>query len=196
MKKQERYLSTREAAAYCQVNFKTVIKWIEEGKLKAYKLPDSGVNRIRIADLIIFLKEFNLPIPAELASTSENRMLIVDDDQGIRKMLHHMFPPINYKVEEAHDGFEAGRKLESFRPDIILLDLQMPGMGGREVLRQIKGNQETANMKVVVVTGECGDEEKKWLLNEGAEAVLHKPVSRVEVVSVVQNLIQATKGGV
>ena len=80
-------LSTRQVARYCQVNFKTVLKWIEEGKLKGYKLPDSGVNKIQPGDLLDFLERFHFPVPAELKGAGIPRILIVDDEINAINML-------------------------------------------------------------------------------------------------------------
>ncbi len=178
-------LSARQVAGYCQVNFKTVLKWIDEGKLKAYQLPDSGVNRIRVEDLVDFLKRFGLPIPDELRIEGLPRLLIVDDELSGINMIRRMLRTDDFDIDEAHDGFEAGRKVESFRPDIILLDLRMPGMTGQDVLREIKGNPATENIRVVILTGQVDNSEKKLLLGLGAEGVLEKPIDRTELLSLI-----------
>ncbi len=137
---QKKYLSARQVAEHCQVNLKTVLKWIEVGKLKAYQLPDSGVNRISLEDCLDFLKRYNMPVPEALGSYGLPRILIVDDELLAISMLKRIFRANEFEVEEARDGFEAGRKVEVFKPDILLLDLKMPGMSGEEVLREIKSN--------------------------------------------------------
>ena len=71
-------LTTGEAAKYCGVSFRTVIRWVEQKKLKGYSLPGRGDKRILMVDLIEFLNANAMPIPQELVKTND-RILIVDD---------------------------------------------------------------------------------------------------------------------
>ncbi|MBF0386452.1 MAG: response regulator [Candidatus Omnitrophica bacterium] len=183
--KQEKPLSARQAASYCQVNLKTALKWIDEGKLKAYQLPDSGVNRILLPDLLDFMKRFGLPIPAEINLSGATRLLVVDDELPAINTLKRIFRSHDLVLEEAHDGFEAGRKVETFKPDIILLDLQMPGMSGRDVLMKIKQNPATRHIKVIILSGYVDMEAKNRLLKDGACGVLEKPIDRKILFSLI-----------
>ena len=180
---QEKPLSARQVAEYCQVNLKTALKWIEEGKLKAYKLPDSGVNRISRKDLIDFMQRFGLPVPEELRTSGVPRLLIVDDEVSAINMLRRLLRSNEFDIEEAHDGFEAGRKIESFRPDIMLLDLRMPGMSGQDVLQEIKRNPSTQHIQVIILSGFIETGEKKLLIESGAAGVLDKPIDRTQLLS-------------
>ena len=178
-------LSTRQVAEYCQVNFKTVLKWIEEGKLKAYKLPDSGVNKIQVSDLVDFLKRFNFPVPQELKAGGIPRILIVDDELDAVDTLRRLLRSGDFEIEEAHDGFEAGRKVESFKPDIMLLDLKMPGMSGEDVLREIKHNEYTRHIRIIILSGFVDAGQEELLKKAGAEGVLQKPIDRAKLVSLI-----------
>ena len=181
----EKPLSTRQVAEYCQVNFKTVLKWIEEGKLKAYKLPDSGVNKIQVVDLMDFLKRFNFPVPAGLRPRGAQRLLIVDDEPDAVDTLRRLLRASDFEIEEAHDGFEAGRKVESFKPDVILLDLKMPGMSGEDVLREIKQGQHTRDIRVIILSGYVDPGQAQALFKAGAAGVLEKPIDRGKLLSLI-----------
>jgi excisionase family DNA binding protein len=178
-------LSTRQVAQYCQVNFKTVLKWIEEGKLKAYKLPDSGVNKIQSADLIDFLKRFDFPIPRGLQAGGIPRILIVDDEPVAVDTLRRLLRASEFEIEEAHDGFEAGRKVESFKPDVMLLDLKMPGMSGHDVLREIKQGENTRHIRVIILSGYVDAPQRSALIKSGAEGVLEKPIDRAKLLALI-----------
>ena len=178
-------LSTRQVAQYCQVNFKTVLKWIEEGRLKAYKLPDSGVNKIQVADLLDFFKRFDFPVPAELKAGGIPRILIVDDESDAVDTLRRLLRASDFEIDEAHDGFEAGRKVESFRPDIILLDLKMPGMSGYDVLREIKQNENTRHIRIIILSGYVDAGQNGLLIKAGAEGILEKPIDRAKLLSLI-----------
>jgi excisionase family DNA binding protein len=180
---QEKPLSARQVAAYCHVNLKTVLKWIEQATLKAYQLPGSGVNRIQKSDLIDFMTRFSLPIPPELRHQGIPKLLIVDDETNVLSALRRLLRSSEFQIETANDGFEAGRKIEIFKPDILLMDLNMPGISGKEVLKQIKGNPATQHIQVIILSGFVDADEKNMLIEIGAKGVLDKPVDRQELIS-------------
>lgn len=79
--------TTGEIAALCDVNLRTVIRWIERGNLKGFKLHGRGNNRVRKEDFIVFLHEHGMPIPSELQSCIRNNILIVDDKLSVVKAI-------------------------------------------------------------------------------------------------------------
>ena len=79
---QKKVLTSGDVARYCGVHFRTVIRWIDKGSLKAYKLPGRGNNRIEEQDFVDFLKTHGLPIPEEFQYGAD-RVLIVDDDHAM-----------------------------------------------------------------------------------------------------------------
>ena len=185
---QDKPLSARQVASFCQVNLKTAIKWITKGKLKAYKLPDSGVNRIMIDDFYDFLSRYNMPIPPELKTKHLPRLLIVDDEINAITVLKRMLRADEFEITEAVDGFEAGRKIESFDPDIVLLDLRMPGMSGGDVLKNIKKGPRATQRHVIILSGHIDQKIVHKLIKAGASAVLEKPVDRFLLIDVIKSL--------
>ena len=85
---ERRPLTTGDIAAYCHVTDRAVLKWIEEGKLKAYRTPGSH-SRVNIEDFLAFLKEYNMPIPKDFErdASALKKILVVDDDRRIRNLL-------------------------------------------------------------------------------------------------------------
>ncbi|MCF8138696.1 MAG: response regulator, partial [Desulfotignum sp.] len=91
--------------------------------------------------------------------------------------------------ETAKDGFDAGMKIMTFKPGLVILDLIMPGMDGFEVCRQIKANPDTAHIKVLAVTGYDSEENRQKILSEGADAYLAKPLFKEELMQTIQTLL-------
>jgi excisionase family DNA binding protein len=165
----------------------TVLKWVNAGKLKAYKTP-GGHRRIAKEDLVEFIKKYNMPFPEELKE--ENRILIVDDDAEFREILRGYLQKVdNIKIDEASDGFEAGEKIISFKPHIVILDIRLPGVDGYEVLKRIKKNSETKNVKVVAVTAFSSPEGRKKVMGLGADQYFGKPLKADHFINSIKRLL-------
>jgi len=181
-------LTTGEVAKYCSVNFRTVIRWIEKGYIDAYKLPGRGDNRVPIAALIAFMNKNNMPIPAALSETlveevkqatpvvpsEKSRVLIIEDEELMSKSMARTIKRAGYEVQIASNGIEAGIQLERYRPMLITLDLQMPGMSGFEVLEALRANDSYQHIKVLVVSAAT---KMKMLevMELGVDDLLEKP---------------------
>lgn len=175
---QERTIfTTHEVAAVLQVNFTTVIDWVDKDFLKAYKTP-GGHRRIRRADLLAFLETHKMPVPMELVRPHGTRVLIVDDELDVRKFLQRAIKAAGFlcAVETAEDGFEAGKKVLAFLPDLVVLDLNLPGIDGFKVCHNIKSDLATKHIKVLVITGLAGHDIKEKALKAGADGFMTKPV--------------------
>lgn len=155
----------------------TVRKWAQDGDLKAVTTP-GGHRRFKWADIQDFSKKRELKLLT--VSNKKINLLIVDDDRTLSGYLAEVFSiyPDFINVEVANDGFEAGSKLESFRPDIVLLDLMMPGIDGVTVCQQIKNNPENAAIRIIAMTGFHTPENEHRILNAGAEICLKKPIDK------------------
>jgi excisionase family DNA binding protein len=182
-------LTTGEAAKYCGVNFRTVIRWIERGKLKAYKLPGRGDHRIQLEDFVAFMRENHMPVPAELQGV--NRLVLVIEDQPeMASAIKRVLRRTGYDVEIASDGFVAGSMLERLKPSVITLDLKMPGLDGYQVLRHIREHEQHVDVKVLVISAETQAGLDR-ALQEGANDVLPKPFDNDDLLEKVQILIDS-----
>jgi PAS domain S-box-containing protein len=118
------------------------------------------------------------------------RILIVDDERHNRQLLEVMLAPEGFHLQTAASGEEALVMLAQRQPDLILLDIMMPGMDGYEVAGTIKGDPATKHIPVIMVTA-LGDRDARLLgLNAGAEDFLTKPVDRAELCVRVKNLLR------
>ena len=184
-------LTTGEAAKWCGVSFRTVLRWIERGELAAYHLPGRCDARIRIEDFIVFMNKHGIPIPAELKRGTIPRVLVVDDEPDVAKMIARVMTDEGYQVEVVHDGFSAGARLAAFNPDLITLDLKMAGLGGREVLQLIRGLECAATTRILVVSGVSPDELDR-AVQAGADAALAKPVAAPALRAAARSLLETS----
>ncbi|MBN1943335.1 MAG: response regulator [Phycisphaerae bacterium] len=169
-------LSTFAIAELLHVDPGSVANWIDQGLLKAHRTP-GGHRRVQVDDLVKFLREHKMPIPAEL-DTTPIRVLVVDDEEGVAKLiaraLRAQFP--NFEVVEANDGFRAGTTIATIHPDVVILDLRMPGMDGYEVCRMIKAQDATRHAEVIAMTAFPSPESEQRILDCGARVCLSKPL--------------------
>jgi signal transduction histidine kinase len=119
-------------------------------------------------------------------------LLIVDDEPDMRRYLATMLRE-TYRVIEAEDGIAALEKARAALPDLILLDVMLPGVSGLEVCKSLKERSETRAMKIIVLTARADEEAKIVALKNGADDFLLKPFSGLEVRSRISNLIRAAQ---
>lgn len=148
-----KFFTTFEASRLLGVSLPTIVNWVKANRLKAHKTP-GGHRRIARDDLLKFLNKYNIPVPEELQKDEgPARILAVDDDADERELLQAVLESAGYQVQVAADGFEAGLVLASFRPNLVVLDLMMPGMDGFAALELLRSREETADTPVVACTG-------------------------------------------
>ncbi|WP_350578787.1 EAL domain-containing protein [Pseudomonas sp. HY2-MNA-CIBAN-0224] len=122
--------------------------------------------------------------------TTPATLLIVDDDEGIRKLLEIMLEDQGYQTLSAPSGEMALAMVARQPPDLILLDAMMPGMDGYQVARHIKANVATANIPIIMLSGLSEQSARLSGLEAGAEEVLSKPVVNDELWLKVRNLLR------
>jgi len=197
---ERKVLTTGEIAKYCGVNFRTVIRWIQKGHLRAYKLPGRGDHRVEIYDFITFLTDFKMPVPLELSElevpeqhdSNAPQVLIVEDEPVIVDYIETIVFAMGYRSLVADDGFKAGVMLATHKPDLVTLDLGLPGLGGFEVLRFIRDSAQFANTKILVISGK-GLAEINMSLKAGADDYLAKPFSMEDLKQKLQKLLEQKK---
>lgn len=182
-------LTIPQASRLCAMSRGTIWKYVKKGEIKASMTP-GGQYRIRHTDFNAFMQRNNM-YPHAFYEADNQRILIVDDEPEILKMLTTMLSQDGYSLETAKDGFDAGVKIMTFKPGLVILDLIMPGMDGFEVCRQIKTNTDTAHIKVLAVTGHDSEENRDRILSEGADTYLAKPFFKDELMQTIETLLNA-----
>lgn len=180
---EEKIYTTYEVSKFCKADISTVTDWITRGMLSAYKTP-GGHRRVKEKELKGFLEKYSLPVPEELKRGDKKRILIVDDEASIRKIIIRAInkAKLDVETEIACDGFEAGSQVANFKPDIVILDIKLPGVDGFKVCEQIKSNNATQDIKIIAITGYPSEEIKKRILNCGAADFISKPFVLDELI--------------
>lgn len=187
LKNNKKTLTTGEAARYCEVNFRTIIRWIDKGYLDAYKLPGRGDKRIPIASLIEFLEKNNMPIPSDLVPEN-NKVLIVEDIPEMANAIARALNREGFKTKIARNGFEAGDLLRSYKPALMTLDINMPGISGLEVLRYTKSQPDYKDLKIIVISAQDKLQLQEAIEN-GANYVLSKPFDNNDLIKMAISLV-------
>jgi len=119
-----------------------------------------------------------------------NRILIADDNVANRELLEAYLINIDCDLETSVDGQDTLEKVQTFQPDLILLDVMMPKLSGFEVCKKIKENPETSGIMVLMVTAlsELGDIERG--VQAGTDDFLSKPINRIELTKRVENMLK------
>ncbi|MBQ3024883.1 MAG: response regulator [Spirochaetaceae bacterium] len=189
--------SALEVANICGVVNQTAINWIRNGYLKAFSTP-GGQYRIYLEDLVDFMKDRNMKIPTELLEASQQKksisasILIVDDDRGLNqvvtKFIEKEIPDLS--IFQAFDGFEAGAIMAEKKPNIILLDLDLPGVNGEDLFKKINASEEFGKPVVCVMTALKDETVLDRLKDNGVENFFIKPLNLVEISDTVKDLIK------
>jgi len=181
-----RALSTAAVARHMGAAPNSVINWIDRGFLPAGRTP-GGHRRVAPADLVRFLMRQGLPVPPPLARPPAT-VLVVDDERGCAEWLACEFAErySDCRVLVANDGFAAGRLFGMHLPDLVVLDLRMPGMDGFEVCRNIKRDPGAENTAVIAVTAYPSPDAEREILGCGADGYLVKPLETEELFAIAE----------
>lgn len=181
---------THDIARLCNVTPPTAINWIEEGKMPFFTT-GGGHRRVWDKDLLAFMRLHNMPVPPELETRGKLVFLIVDDEEQNRKFIARVikgaYPGAG--IEEAVDGFEAGHKLHSLRPALVVLDIQLPRVNGIKVCEMMRGDPDLRTIKILAITGYDVEESKTRILEAGADDFLGKPFPVHELLKRIETLL-------
>lgn len=184
-----RFFTTSEVARYCAVTNDGVLKWIKSGKLRAFSTP-GGHYRVSADDFRAFLEKYDIPVDEAFfrGGGRARSVLVVDDEPDIRDIVRRVLSEIDpdLRIEEASDGYEAGIKIGSLHPDLVIMDLMMPRVDGLSLCKSIRENPDTRSIKVLAITAFPEQGNVKRMYDAGADLCLVKPLEldqfRVEVV--------------
>jgi len=177
-----RYLTPHEVAQLLMVSPVTVRQWAQRGLLDA--VTTAGGHRRFSPEIVArFARERGIELPDVPAG--RRRILIADGDRDFTGFLMELIRTQGgdcVEVASAHDGFEVGAQVHRFRPDVVVLDMTMPGMDGYEVCRELKRDPETASIRIVAMTAHHSGDDAQRGLRAGADRFLRKPFSNREVL--------------
>jgi excisionase family DNA binding protein len=177
--------TTHEVARLLHVSPRAVINWIGQNLLPSYRTP-GGHRRIRREDLLVFVRKHQIPTPASLVQ-GKFIVLIVDDDQNIVEPIRtFLLRQGSYQVASASDGISALIEVGRIEPDLLILDLKIPGVDGIEVCRRIKSDSANRT-SIIAVSG--SPEYRDTSLQSGADAFMLKPVELERLHAEIKRLL-------
>jgi len=173
--KQRMYLTPNQVAEMLMVSPITVRQWSQKGELESMQTP-GGHRRYLYSHIQKFAEDRNILL--RVANGNKPKILIVDDDPQMSEFLVEVLSTRydDIEIETAVDGFDAGFKVKTFQPTIVLLDLMMPGIDGFDVCNKLKNDPLTRYVRIIIVSGYLSDENIHKALATGAETCIPKPV--------------------
>ena len=122
-----------------------------------------------------------------------HRILVIEDDLSSAKALAKLLLTYGFEVITAIDGYQGLSLMFEKKPDLVILDLMLPGGGGLSVLRNIRSSLQIKNMPVVVISGMSDEVYKENISREGVAAYLIKPYDFQELYTIIQNILNNKK---
>jgi two-component system alkaline phosphatase synthesis response regulator PhoP len=119
-------------------------------------------------------------------------VLIADDQNSIRLLVRATIESDEYSIAEASDGSQAWRLIQERRPDLVLLDVQMPGLSGLEVTRAVRADAALTSIRIILLTANSEKADVEAGLAAGADLYLTKPFSPLELLTVLEKALEIT----
>jgi len=166
--------TTGEAAKICKVSQQTIIRCFDNGSLKGFRVPGSKFRRIPRDQLFAFMRDNG--IPTDALESGKRKVLIVDDDEELVELLSDVFEKDGrFEVKTANNGFDAGMQVREFRPDLVVLDVMLPDINGKEVCQRIRSDDTLESVKIICISGMVEQDKVAELRLAGANDFMHKP---------------------
>lgn len=186
-------LTTGDVARLCRVTIRTVIKWYEQDRLQGYRLPGSRDRRFTRDAVLRFMSENDMPSDLLVATQPDTalgqRVLVVDDDEAVCTLVARALASTGaYVVETAASGWEAGLKMVSLRPHLLILDYRLGDTTGDQVVRVVRGQKLSPRPAILILSAYLAGPEVERVLAEGADAFLAKPFSLEDLRGAVARL--------
>jgi len=120
-----------------------------------------------------------------------NTILVIDDSPTDRHILSRMLTKSGYQVGTAESGEEGVLKIKQYRPDLVLMDVVMPGINGFQATRLLARDDETRHIPIILCTSKDQETDKIWGLRQGARAYITKPVKIEDLLQKINSLEHA-----
>jgi len=178
-----------EIAKICRTSRQNVNIWINKRVLRAFRPTDTAVWKVTRKDLVAFMQERGYPL--EFLNDNKIRILVVDDEKDITYLISRVLEKEkNFEVDVANSGFKAGVKLAEFNPDIVILDIILCDIDGREFFKHIREDPELKELKVIGISGKIDPSEEQSLLNMGFCTFIRKPFKINKIKDTIFKLIE------
>jgi len=166
--------TTGEAAKICKVSQQTIIRCFDNGQLKGFRVPGSRFRRIPREMLYKFMKDNG--IPTDALESGRRKVLLVDDDtELVEIMTKFLEEDGRFEVKIATTGFDAGMLVKEYRPDIIVLDVMLPDINGKEVCQRVRADNTMEDVRILCISGMIEEDKIQDLRLSGADDFMNKP---------------------
>jgi len=180
--------TTGEAAKICKVSQQTIIRCFDSGQLKGFRVPGSKFRRIPRDVLFKFMKVNG--IPTDALESGKRKALVVDDDVELVELIRDVMEADGrFDVRVANNGFDAGMMVKEYHPDIIVLDVMLPDINGKEVCQRVRGDATMDDVQIICISGMVERDKIDELKLAGANDFLQKPFETDELMSRICKLL-------
>ncbi len=173
--------TTGEAARICKVSQQTIIRCFDSGQLKGFRVPGSRFRRIPRDILFRFMKENG--IPTDALESGKRKALVVDDDEELVGLISDVLDlDGRFEVRTVNNGFDAGMVVKEYHPDIIVLDVMLPDINGKDVCQRVRNDKTLDDVKIICISGMVEGDKVDELKAAGADEFMQKPFDVEELV--------------
>jgi excisionase family DNA binding protein len=181
--------TTGEAAKICKVSQQTIIRCFDNGQLKGFRVPGSRFRRIPREALYKFMKDNG--IPTDALESGKRKVLLVDDDVELVELMTKVLEEDGrFEVRIASNGFDAGMMVKEYRPDLIVLDVMLPDINGKEVCHRVRADTTLEDVRILCISGMIEEDKVHELKLSGADDFLHKPFDIEELIDRMCTLLE------
>jgi excisionase family DNA binding protein len=181
--------TTGEAAKICKVSQQTIIRCFDNGQLKGFRVPGSRFRRIPREALYKFMKDNG--IPTDALESGKRKVLLVDDDTELLQLMTTMLEEDGrFEIRVASNGFDAGMMVKEYRPDMIVLDVMLPDINGREVCHRVRADTTLEDVRILCISGMIEEDKIQELRLSGADDFLPKPFEIAELIDRMCGLLE------
>ena len=174
--------TTGEAAKICNVSQQTIIRCFDSGQLKGFRVPGSRFRRIPRDVLYKFMKANG--IPTDALESGKRKALIVDDDVELVELIRDFLEADGrFEIRIANNGFDAGMMVREYHPDIIVLDVMLPDINGKEVCQRVRSDSALDDVQIICISGMVERDKVEELKKAGANDFMQKPFEVDALVS-------------
>lgn len=166
--------TTGEAAKICKVSQQTIIRCFDSGQLKGFRVPGSRFRRIPRDQLYAFMRDNG--IPTDALESGKRKILVVDDDEELVELIRDVLERDGrFEVRTVNNGFGAGMMVKEYHPDLIVLDVMLPDINGKEVCQVVRSDKAMDDIRIICISGMVEEDKIGELRAAGADDFMHKP---------------------
>ena len=185
--------TTGEAAKICKVSQQTVIRCFDSGQLKGFRVPGSRFRRIPREHLFAFMRENG--IPTDALESGKRKILVVDDDVELVELITDVLERDGrFEVRSVNNGFDAGMMVKDYKPDLIVLDVMLPDINGKEVCQRVRSDKSMDSVQIICISGMVEEDKVDGLRQAGANDFMRKPFEVDRLIERICQLLEIESG--